>query len=163
MNSIYLRECEYAWYNFGSGLMGPRPRSLLRVLSPYLLGVGIVQKQWSWVSFNHKFVADEESFQEHALKMNNPQVPRLMARAKFDYFIFLKSMSKLGLFWSEIACWLILWSSITMKSNISLIYFINNPLLYIHRGRQLLLNQEFLGVIIFRNFLSKILCWLIIT
>ena len=83
---------------FLSGLMGPRPRPLLRVPSPYLFGVGIVQKQSSWVSFNHKFDADEESFQEHALKMNNPQVLGIGASAKYDYFIFLKSMSKLGLF-----------------------------------------------------------------
>ena len=32
---------------FVSGLMGPIPRPLLRVPSPYLFGVGIVQKQSS--------------------------------------------------------------------------------------------------------------------
>ena len=73
-------------------------------------GVGIVQKYTSFISFDQKFNSDEELRQEHALKINNPQVniqkpfPDLEAGAKYGYFIFFKHMGKSGLFWSESEC-----------------------------------------------------------
>ena len=89
--------------------------------------------------FDHNFDADEESYQEHALKLNNSQVmiqkpfPGLVAGTKYDHFIFFKNMGKLGLFWLEIECWLIIWPSIALKSNNLLDIFHNKPLLYTHQ------------------------------
>ena len=107
-------------------------------LSPYWFGVGIVQivqsKIWWWW---WRFIWRTCS------KMNNSQVmiqkPFLgpVAGAKYDYFMFFKSIGKLGLFWSEIQCRLIIRPSVTLKSNISLdIYYIfhKQSLLCTHRA-----------------------------
>ena len=53
--------------------------------------------------------------------------------AKYDYFILFRNMGKLGLFWSEIECWLITWPSITIKCNISFDIFHKKPLLCTHQ------------------------------
>ena len=71
--------------------------------------------------------------QEHALKINNPQVMiqklflDLVAGAKYDYFIFFKNVGNFGLFRSEIESWLIIWPSVSLKSNFSLDIFHKQP------------------------------------
>ena len=72
--------------------------------------------------------------------MNNPYVmilkpfPGLLADTKYDYFILFKNMDKLDLLWSEIECSLMIWPSITLKSNISLDIFHKQTLLCTHRA-----------------------------
>ena len=49
----------------------------------------------------------------------------LVTGAKYDYFIFVKIMFKLGFFWSEIECRLII--QLHSKGIFLLKYSINNP------------------------------------
>ena len=102
MKSIYLRGCENAWHTFWV-----RPdRTQARPIAVGPLSILIWGRSCPKIAkpLNQKFDADEESCQEHALKMYNPQVmiqkpsPDLVAGAKYDYFIFFKNMGKLRLF-----------------------------------------------------------------
>ena len=78
----------------------------------------------------------------------------LVTGAKYDYFIFVKIMFKLGFFWSEIKCRLIIWPSVTFKRNISLDIFHEQSLVCTHRAHWLVLNQSFWGIIRFvENFM----------
>lgn len=75
MKSIYLRKSENAWYAFW--VQPAWTQATFIALDPFSILI------WSrncpkvanyWVSFDQKLDADEESRQEHALKMNNLQV-----------------------------------------------------------------------------------------
>ena len=105
MKSICLRECENAWYKFW--VQPDWTQATLIASGP--LSTLIWSRNCPKVA-DQKSDADEESCQEHALKINNSQFmiqkpfPGFVAGDNYDYFIFLKNMGKLALFRSKIEC-----------------------------------------------------------
>lgn len=139
MKSIYLRECENAWYNFWVWLDWTQatpivldPLSIL-IWSrnyPKVAELCLRSEIWSEIWYWWRIISRTCSKNEQSWS--------------YDYFIFFKNME---LFWPEIECYLIIWASITLKSYILLDIFRKKLLLWTHRAQQLVLNQEFLGVI----------------